>query len=469
MQPVEERDYRAITAEDSFAWAYYKSKMFSPDANWTLYLSDRGLYKKTRLVFNPVPSLVNFYVDNVWGQARNADFPALATPLLKNTDEKITAAIAQIDQWTNWLSESQKIKRYCAASGSVLIEVDDDLYREKVLHRTYWHGFVTDLQLNTTGDVLSYTIEYDAYDRLRNRSYVFKKEVTKENIKYYYNNSPFIPEGKDASIEENPYGFCAAVWIKHKDDGGIKGIPACEDFAKVDYANSLASHLHDNIHKEIESGKILGLEDPASIRVLTGGSQNADGTINEVDPRLERVLLAAKGNVSVNDLSGLLKLAEAHPYLKDLLISFADDYPELEYRQILKDNPSLSGVALERLLTPAQNRLDGVQANYNQQLTKLRQMQLAIGGWRTRNGWKRKTRQQALFNPFDLESYERGDLDFYIAPSLLIEESEDDREDLLTKKAARAKTLEGVVNREEQARIAGYSEDEIAEVLGVAE
>lgn len=466
MNPREETSLKSVQMTGyEFAWAYYKRNIFAPNFDWSLYLNERGLYKKTRLIFNPVPTLTDFYVDNLWSPAKNEKFPTLATPLVENTDEKIVAAVGQVDQWVNWLSEAQKIKKYAAASGAVLVEVADDLEREKILQKTYWKGYVKELELNSTGDVLSYAIEYNAYDSVKDRNYVYKKVVTKETVSYFYDNSAFVPPGAEASSIPNPYGFCPAVWIKHSDDGSIGGIPACQDFYKVDHVNSLASHLHDNIHKEIESGKIIGMEKPETLTVLTGGTKNKDGSMNMPDPRLERVLLAAQGEVSVHDLSGMLKLAEAHPYLKDLLVSFADDYPELEYRQILKDNPTLSGIALERLLTPAQNRLDGVQSNYNQQLTKLRQMQLAIGGWRTRNGWKRKTKQQALFTPFDLDSYERGELDFYLKPSVLIEQTEEDKEDLLGKKAARANSLQGIVDEETLIDVAGFNEEQKNEIL----
>jgi hypothetical protein len=467
MNPEELLDYKQARMDESqFAWAYYSRKMFAANYDWSWYFTQNAMYKKTRYLINPVTPLVDFYVDNIWTAARSERFPALATPLLESTDEKITAAVAQVDQWVNWLSEAQKIKKYAAAAGSVLVEVIDDDVREKVLQKTHWHGEVSDLELNNTGDVLSYTLEYDVYDSAINQTYRYKKIVTKDETSYFRDNAPFVPEGAESTVEPNLYGFVPAVWIRHSDDGGIKGTPACRDFGKVDHANSLISHLHDNIHKEIESGKIISMAKPESLRVLTGGTVNSDGTVADNDPRLDRVLLAVEGEASVHDLSGMLKLAEAHPYLKDLILSFADDYPELEYRQILKEKGgTMSGVALERLLTPAQNRLDGVQANYNQQLTKLRQMQLAIAGWRANNWWKRKTKQQMLFTPFSLESYERGELDFYIKPSLLIEPTVDEVEDLMSKKAERAKTLETVIDHEEQLKIAGFNEEQRKEIL----
>jgi hypothetical protein len=257
-----------------------------------------------------------------------------------------------------------------------------------------------------------------------------------------------------------------AVWLKHGDNGGDHGTGAFTNFNKVDEVNALASHLHDNIHKEIESGKIIGVNDTATLKPLTGATENADGTINETDPRMDRLLLIAQGAVTVADLSGLLKLAEAHPYLKEVILSIGADYPELEYKQMLKENANMSGIALERLLIPAQNRLDGAQAYYNQQLVKFRQMGIAVAGMRVNGGgWMNRTNQQAVFAPFGLKSYEQGLLDFQLERSVLITLNEKENEEILKLKADRAAVLRDGVDEKTYLLIAGYSEKEADEII----
>lgn len=468
-----ESEIRNLSGDDrnalySQAWRYYRSSQFSRrnSESWKVYLADRELYKHTRLIFNPVPQIVDFYVDNLWQSARNENFESLVTPVSDKTDEPIIKAIAQLDQWGNFLSESQKMKRYGAATGNVLIEGIDDPLREKITHRTIWAGYVKDIELNDSGDVLAYTIEYDVLDKSTNKTYKYRKEVTKETFSYFRDDSPFTPDGRTASVEENPYGFCFAVWIKQIDDGGIYGLPACHTLDKVDDVNSNWSAAIDSIPRDINSGKIIsGIENPSTdVKVLTGATENKDGTINEIDPRLHRVLLAVKGNAQVGDLAGDVKLLDAYPLLRDYILSFGDDYPEIEYKQIMKENGQLSGRALERLLTPAQNRLNGVQPHWNQQLIKFRQMGCAVTGWRLRNGWTQKTAQQRLFGDFDLKSYEQGKLDFYLKPSVLVQVSEDEREELLKKKADRAAVLKDGVDEQEYLEIAGYSEEKAKEI-----
>jgi hypothetical protein len=82
--------------------------------------AQREMYKHTRLIYNPVPMIVDFYVDNIWRPAQNNDFESLVTPLSPKTDEAIIEAVAQVDQWSNFLADAQKIKRYAAATGNVL-------------------------------------------------------------------------------------------------------------------------------------------------------------------------------------------------------------------------------------------------------------------------------------------------------------------------------------------------------------
>jgi hypothetical protein len=464
------RDLSREQRQDIYAagWSYYRSLQFSrrDGVDWTYYLSQRELYKHTRLIYNPVPQIVDFYVDNIWQPAQNEEFESLVTPVSDKTDKTIIEAVAQLDQWGNFLAESQKIKRYAAATGNVLVEGIDDLDRQKILHKTVWPGYVTDLELNATGDVLSYTLEYDVYDRVSKRTYRYKKIVTKDTFAYFRDDKPFTPEGKQAEVEPNPYGFCFAVWLRHTDDGGDYGLAACKNFDKVDEANSLGSHLHDNIHKEVESPVLISVD--GEVLPITGatGTSASGGAIVPQDPRLNWMVFKTPAGASVHDLASKLKLAEAHPYLKELLASFSDDYPELQAASVIQKNSQLSGAALERLLTPAQNRLDGAQAGYNQQLVKLRQMQIAVAGMRVNGGgWQGITQQQALFRPFGLQSYQQGKLDFNLKPSVLIHETDDEREDLLGKKAARAKTLEGLVDQKEQLSIAGYMDEQAAEIM----
>jgi len=449
----------------SMCWAYYRSTMFSRRDDvtaWVAYLAARELYKHTRLIYNPVPQIVDFYVDNIWQPANDPVFESLVTPLTNNTDDKIKGAVAQLDQWGNWLSDMQIVKRYAAATGNVLIEGIDDLDREKVTHKTIWPGYVKELELSASGDVLAYTLEYDVWDSDLKKTYRYKQVVDKEKRAYFRNDKPFVPPGQTEAVEENPYGFVFAVWIKHNDDGADNGLPACKDYNKIDNVNSLASHLDDYIHKAIESPKVISTK--GEIVPIIGGTRNKEtGIITPEDPRLNWVVLKTEEGASVSDLSGLLDITAASPELKRQLDSFENDYPELQANSIIRENSQLSGAALERMLGPAQNRLDGVQSGYNNQLTKLRQMGIAVAGMRTKD-WKQGTKQQSVFAPFNLDSYSQGQLDFHIKRSVLVQNTEVEDAELYGKKLDNVAKATGILPLDDRLMYLGIDEKRRSEI-----
>ncbi len=458
----------------SQAWAYYRSYMFSTrdGMDWTSWLGERELYKKTRLIYNPVPSIVDFYVDNIWQRSHEdafKEFETLVTPLTAKTDVKLAEAVAQLDQWGMWLAEATKIKRYTAATGNCLVEGVDDLERGKIYHRCIWPGWVKQFELNDTGDLQSYSLEYDVWDPDKKSLFKFRKTVTKDSYSYFRDDKPYVPPGKTNSVEPNMYGFIFAVWLRHTDDGSDYGVPACKNYDKVDNVNSLASHVDDFIHRDIESPKIIGAS--GEITPIIGAYKNKlTGKITPEDTRLNWVVLkvdTSKGAASVNDLSGVLKLSEASPELERQLKSFESDYPELQAATIMRDNSQLSGAALERMLGPAQNRLDGVQPGYNQQLIKLRQMQIAVAGMRVNGGgWSQLTEAQRLFKSYNLNSYAAGDLNFNLKDGKLVHDTESEVEDLKKKKADRAQVLLDVgIDDLEALMVAGYSEEDAQEII----
>jgi hypothetical protein len=459
------------------AWAYYRDKMFSRREGmlWEDYLNRRGLYKHTRLIYNPVPAIVDFYVDNVWQPWEDKpEFPGLVTAVTDDTDEKLIKAIEQLDQWGMWLSESTKIKRFCAATGNVLIEGVDDPVRQKVYHKAIWPGFVSAVELNDTGDVQGYVLEYDFLDPKENKTARYKKIVTKEKTSYFRDDKPWTPPGQTGSVVPNIYGFVFAVWGRHTDEGNSPyGLAACRNFDKVDNVNSLASHVDDFIHRDIESPKIIGASGEI-VPIIGAYKDKKTGVVYPQDPRLNWVVLkvdTTNGPANVSDLSGVLKLGEASPELERQLKSFENDYPELQAATIMKENSQLSGAALERMLGPAQNRLDGVQPNYNQQLIKLRQMQISVAGFRANGGgWVNKTKQHAPFAGYNLSSYAAGELDFNLKRSQLVHETEAEKEDTLKKKADRASTLLDLgVDELEALQVAGYTEEQAEEILARVE
>ncbi len=444
---------------------YYSGARFSRrfGKNWAADLEILQLYKHTRLIYNYVPTVVDFYVDNIWSAAADEDNPALVTPVAAGASDELIEAVAQIDQWTNWRAKQKKVKREAGVKGACLVEIIDDLERGKILDKIIKPEHVVSVEMNSSDDVVRYAIAYPAKDE-KGEVYTYQKIVTKELFYYFRDDEPFVPPGKTAAIEQNPYGFCPAAYFVHDEteDGNPQG--AFTDYDKLDNLNSLASHIDDFVHKAIESPKLIGSED-GKIEPVIGGTKDKDGNITTEDTRRAWAVFIAEGAVSVHDLLGNLPLGEAIQIVEMQIKSFEKVYPEIKYEEVISGASDASGIALERRLIPAQNKLDHAAANYDQQLIKLRQMMIAIAGWRTSNGWTNLTPAQRKFAAFNLDSYDKGELDFNLKRSLLIEMSEKERLELDGLKLDNANKAAGILPLEKRIALLGFDEKETRELM----
>lgn len=407
-------------------WAFYSNSVWEDIAQWSTYRAKSRVYRNIRSIYNPVRRLVDFYAGQVYpgvlseDGANLPDGVQIAIPLADDTPQPLRAAIAQTWRWSNWQSGKAVMLRYGAAAGSVLVEVVDDLARGKVTYNVVWPTQVTELTLDAAGNVKAYTIEYQVTDE-GGKPYQYRKEVDGDAWRFFRDNKPY-DYGQGAEYA-NPYGFVPAVWIKHRDLGSDWGAPAIHgSIAKINELNSLAAHIHDDIHKKVAAPKIFFGD--GQIRNAFE-STTKRGATDEFSPENQdrEGLLYLKGPAggSIGDLSGGLDLSKAIPYLQQLIGEIEQDYPELALYRELRAMSQITGPAASRLMGDASAMVYEVQANYDNATIHLFQQAVAIGGWRLETGaWSNPTRQQELFRGFDLSSYARGDLDFAIMPRPLI-------------------------------------------------
>jgi hypothetical protein len=431
----QDQGFRDRIGEYDMLWSYYSGSMFDrqmfimpnvnrPIAPWQAYKSRYNLYRNIRLIYNPTRRLVDFYASQVYPGLLSEDglkLPdggQLAIPFAKDTDPALCLAIAQIWQWSNWQAKKAVLVRYGAALGSVLVEIVDDVEFGKVHLDVMWPGLLYDIVVNAAGDVKSYTLQYPAVDDAG--EYIYRKEVDTTSIRYFKNGQKF--DYGQGAVVENLYGFIPAVWCRHQDVGGIHGSPAIAgSMGKIDELNNLAAHVHDQIHKVIGAPIVLWAN--GSVNSLFA-AQNRPATNEFEQPMSEQeqvLMLKGPQGGSVESLAGALNLSDSAIYMDRLITELEADHPELSFYDELRSMSAITGPSVSRIVGDVSSRVGEAQAAYDTQMVKLFAMAVAIAGMRANSGaWGILNRQQVKFVPFDLDSYEDGDLDMTIMPRPLI-------------------------------------------------
>lgn len=420
------QQYAAQQSIYEYRWHLYNNSIFDDAATWYAYRRRYGLYRYIRPLYNPTTRLVDFYAGIVYPgvlavDAKNLpDGTPLAIPLADDIKPALRNAIGQLWQWSNWQTGKSLMVRYGAALGDVAVEVIDEVDRGKVTFDILWPGWVTALELDGTGNVKSYALEYDATDE-NGKEYTYRKEVDGARIAEYRDGELYQYDPLIDAERVNPYGFAPMVWCKHTDVGGNYGRPAIRNVNKVDELNEMASHAHDRAHAVLSSPILVAGEGVQSLdSTVTEAKRQATQDLTNPSGGREsvKILKANNGALSTVDLPE----GEALNYMTKLLAEIEEDHPELTMYKQLREMSQVTGPGAERMIGDAAAYIVDARANYDMQSIKLFQMAIAIAGWRANSGaWGRTlTQQQLAFKPFDLQSYAAGELDFEIEPRPIV-------------------------------------------------
>jgi hypothetical protein len=416
--PTESADERL--AAYGLLWHFYTNQVFDDLAKWQHYRAAGKLYRHTRPIYNPARRLVDFYTGIIYQgrwSSRPADMtqPDAAIPWADDADDSLLAAIGQLYQWSNWAAKKTIMLRYGAAVGDVLTAIVDDAARRKVYLDNIWPGHVADISLNPAGDVIAYVLEYDITDAAGD-TYTYRREVDKQAIRTYRDGAPHSYDEQPAEIA-NPYGFVPAVWTMHNPTGGSHGEPALRNLSKIDEANSLAAHALDQAHRILEAPILIAGE-----QINSGAAaQKAGATNPRTNTGSAEDLKIVTAGAGARIEAVRLDPGEALEHVDRMLKEIEADHPEIGMYQQLRSMTQVSGPAADRLFGDVAALVAEARTQYDRSTVKLMQMAVAIAGWRARSGaWGDLDSQQAKFAPFDLDSYQRGDLDIEIQARPLI-------------------------------------------------
>lgn len=407
---------------------YYTNRAFEESSKYDAYLSKYRLYRRTRLIYNPVRRLVDFYAGQVYpgtvfeDPANDNDFQQ-AVPIIGIPDDSpLRLAIQQLWTWTNFQSLKARYVRVGAMTGNVgVMIIDDPNTTNRILFEVVWPGFVRDFTLDKSGNLKFFSLEYRAVDE-DGIVFTYRKDITPDKIETFRDDAPEGFDGQAASYT-NPYGFVPAIWAKHSDTGTDYGAPAIGGtISKIDELNSVIAHIHDQIHKLIACPQIISTDGDISAALKPKDASEAG-----IERQEATLLLKTVGQATVHQLVGNLELDKAMLYCEKLLAEIEHDHPELTFWQQLREMTQVTGPGASRLLGDVQARVWEAASNYDQQLIKLIQMGVAIAGFRVNSFDWEENAQTRLFEPFSLESYRNGELDFGIAPRPIVPVSQGER------------------------------------------
>lgn len=492
--------FAARMSQVAYRFSWYMGTTFDPGQTFGKSLVEQYLlYTETRLVWNPVSPIVDFWAGIVYPGELTDDMDS-AIPLDEKTDPVLKKAIDQVWEWGNWATNKSVLERYVAGIGYDLVVVQDNVESGEVYPEIVWPAHVKSIDVNKKGDVKAYTLEYSVTEvdaqSGNEQVYIYREVVDKEMYRTYRGTTtasmvPYDISGvtKDRVEWPNPYkarkdgeGFVPAVWRRFRNTGGTFS-PSCMGSAYGELAaiNSLESHMDDQVHKSIDPTTVFwsggGLRRMLARKVKDAimGKNTPDFTLSSItsnelaeSARSRQAMRFFEGPQGgrIDIVSGTGNLEHSRLYLNDKKDAFKDKFPEFTMYPKLREMSQVTGPAAEILLGDTKGKVVEVRGDADRQTKKLAQMCVAIAGWRYsegKGGWAKRTAAQEKFATYSLESYDQGKLEFKIAGRHFIPDaplSERERWELLTLKSEGM----GVSKKWLVTNEGGYTEEQLREM-----
>jgi hypothetical protein len=402
---------------------------------------------------NPAHRAVEFHVAKLWGGPLKTALPILGK-------KKIQDAIQQIWTWSNFGVQKQVLARWFSNFGDMFIEVATKSEADKVTrvyHNPIKPKHVTELDLDERGFVTYIRIDVPAAEE--NVTTVWSK--TRGNYRQWRHNraitTPIEQLGEPTdqkTFEELQLDFIPIVHAKFQDVGETRGVGCfVHVLDKIDEANRQATRLHQILFRynkptmAISAGGNDASGKPLPPPTIQGrdGTSSDDGSIKKGDDDL----YALPGVSKLEQMVPQLKYADALAILNAQMEEISRDLPEVLYHE-LKDK-DLSGVAIQRLLGPAIDRVIDARGNAEPALVRANQMALTIAGIHKLKGFT------------EIGTFESGDFEHTFAEREVIPLSKRERAETVKAHKDSGMPMEFAMKQN------GYTQEEIQEVINSPE
>jgi len=367
-------------------------------------LSNHGLYKQTRAIYNPIGRLCDMYPAKIYGgQLDMANLTAGAIPIV-GAHEQIRDAIRQLWRWSNWQTGKSLFVNYGARLGDVAIKIVDERDKKKVRMELLHPGIFQDVKFDAVGNVKSCIIAYQKSESNSTKSYTYEEHIDGAWFKTFKDGKPYAfyndASGNPVSEWANEYGFVPVAMSKHRDVGMNWGMSAGQKIlGKVDELSSLASRVHDQIAKVVNP-----------VWAFSGVSGST--TLEMNDEKSVLPILKLPAGATAEPLVFPLDIMSALEAIREQLHEIERDTPELALHR-LREGGNLTAPGVRAGYSDAIDLIGEAAGGYDATMVRAHMMGITIGGIGRYPG----------FEPFNANSYQSGNLEHNIGPRAVIDDS----------------------------------------------
>lgn len=396
-------------------WSYFENTAYADLHTWSTKLkADYALYAYVRNIYNPSYRLGEFHVSHLHGGTLDRDAGPTGALPIETDNPRLPPAIATLWQVSNWQLNKDVWTRNGSILGDTGVEVVDDTVRQKVYLRVVHPSSITSLTMDDFGNIKAYVrqeqrLDPRSTDSARRRMVTYTEQVTRgagQTVQYawFLDNTPYAWDDRGTTWDV-PYGFVPLVMTQHINVGQDWGWSELHaGLPKVREADDLASELHDQIRKLVDSPWLLsGVSAPRSGTGPT--TQGQAVTTGRPQPGREEIpIIYGPAGAAATPLVAPLDIAHVSSTIGDVLKELERDYPELQM-DIWTAGGDTSGRALRTARQRTETKMQQRRVSYDDSIVRVQQMAVAIGGFRGYKGYE----------GFDLNSFGHGALDHRIA------------------------------------------------------
>lgn len=405
--------------------SYYLNTVYSSLLTYAgVHKETEGLYHSIRGIYNPVSRQNDLLSSYVYGGGIDMERLQTGAIPIVTDNEALRDAIRQLFIWSRWGENKTLFVRWGARLGDVAIKLVDDRERRRVRMEVLHPGKIREAQFDEVGNVKSVIIEYERTEdpdvsamqagkfgvkEQGRKSYVYTEKIDREKFQTFKNGEPFPyfndANGNPVAEWDNEYGFVPLVIASHKQTGLQWGANAFHNaLRKIDEINDAASLINDQVRKSVNL-----------IWYFAGVRQTSEITTNTVDaegrPRKDVVpALYGPADSQPFPMVGNLPIDQALNNMREMLLELERDMPELSLQRIREGGSGMTAPGVRSGYSDAIGRIEEAQGNYDHALIRASQMGVSMGGYNGYDG----------FQGFTLDSYDRGDLDFWVKPRPVI-------------------------------------------------